>query len=137
MAVTIDIGDEKSVHPRNKLDVGRRLALLALTGTYGQPGVATGPAFRDAVVEGARIRVRFDPGAGLVAKGGPLRQFAIAGADRKFVWAEATIDGDSVLVSSPAIPQPAFVRYAWADNPVGANLCNTAGLPAAPFRTDR
>lgn len=137
MAVTIDIGDEKNVHPRNKLDVGRRLALLALTGTYGQPGVATGPAFRDAVVEGSRIRVRFDPGTGLVAKGGPLRQFAIAGADRKFVWAEATIEGDSVLVSSPAIPQPAFVRYAWADNPVGANLFNTAGLPAAPFRTDR
>jgi sialate O-acetylesterase len=136
MAVTIDIGDEKNVHPRNKLDVGRRLALLALTRTYGQPGVATGPTFRDAVVEGSRIRVRFDPGAGLVAKGGPLRQFAIAAADRKFVWAEATIDGDSVLVSSPAVPRPAFVRYAWADNPVGANLVNTAGLPAAPFRTD-
>jgi sialate O-acetylesterase len=137
MAVTIDIGDEKDVHPRNKLDVGRRLARLALNGTYGQPDIASGPVFRDAVVEGDRIRVRFDhAGGGLVANGGPLRQFAIAGADRKFVWADAVIDRDSVLVSSPAVPQPAFVRYGWADNPVGANLCNREGLPAAPFRSD-
>ena len=136
MAVTIDIGDEKNVHPRNKLDVGQRLARLALTGTYGQPGIASGPVFRDAVIEGTRIRVRFAPGTELVAHGEPLRQFAIAGADRKFVWAEATIDGNCVLVSNPAIPQPMFIRYAWADNPVGANLFNTDGLPAAPFRTD-
>lgn len=137
MAVTIDIGDEKNVHPRNKLDVGQRLARLALTGLYQQPGVASGPVFRDATVEGPNIRVRFQQtGGGLTANGGPLRQFAIAGADRKFEWAEAVIEGDSVRVSSPAVPQPTFVRYAWADNPAGANLYNREGLPAAPFRTD-
>ncbi len=124
-------------HPKNKLDVGQRLALLALTGTDGQTGVASGPVFRDATIDGARLRVRFDSiGSGLVAKGGALRHFALAGADRKFAWADAVIEGDCVMVSSPAVPHPAFVRYAWADNPVGANLTNAEGLPAAPFRTD-
>jgi sialate O-acetylesterase len=138
MAVTIDIGDEKNVHPGNKLDVGLRLARLALVGTYQRAGISSGPMFRDAKVEGTTVRVRFDHiGSGLMAKGGALGQFAISGADRKFIWAQAKIDGDSVVVSSPTVPQPAFVRYAWADNPVGANLTNSAGLPAAPFRTDR
>ncbi|MEX1116748.1 MAG: sialate O-acetylesterase [Akkermansiaceae bacterium] len=136
MAVTIDIGDEKDVHPRNKLDVGKRLARLALTGTYHKPGVATGPLFHEASIETGRIRAHFDSAAPLVAKDGGLKHFALAGADRKFVWADATIEGNSVIVSSPQIPQPAYIRYAWADNPTGANLFNTAGLPAAPFRTD-
>ncbi|MES2923584.1 MAG: sialate O-acetylesterase [Verrucomicrobiota bacterium] len=137
MAVAIDIGDEKDVHPRNKRDVGKRLARLALTGTYGKAGEANGPKFSESSVENGRVRVKFDHlGGGLVAKDGALRQFAIAGSDLKFVWADAVIDGDSVIVSSPAIAAPAFVRYAWAENPAGANLFNTAGLPAAPFRTD-
>jgi sialate O-acetylesterase len=137
MAVTIDIGDEKDIHPRNKLDVGKRLARLALTGTYRKPGVPAGPLFRDASVQGARIRVHFDHiDGGLVAKNGAPRGFAIAGADRKFVAADAVIDGASVMVSSPSVAEPAFVRYAWADNPVDANLFNADGLPASPFRTD-
>lgn len=137
MAVTLDIGDEKNVHPRNKLDVGRRLARLALTGTYGKPGVAAGPMFRDVSIQEGRIRAHFDQiGGGLIAKDGALKQFAIAGSDRKFVWADAVIEGDTVVVSSPKIPQPAYLRYAWADNPAGANLFNADGFPAAPFRTD-
>lgn len=137
MAVTLDIGDAKDIHPRNKLDVGKRLARLALSGTYAKPGVANGPVFREAAIENGRIRVRFDSiGGGLVAKDGPLRQFAIAGTDLKFAAAQAEIDGDSVIVSSPEVPTPAHVRYAWADHPAGANLFNSEGLPAAPFRTD-
>lgn len=137
MAVTLDIGEEKDVHPRNKLDVGKRLARLALTGTYGKSGVPCGPLFRESSVQGDRVIVRFHhTGGGLVARDGALRQFAIAAADGKFIWADALIEGDSVVVSSPSIPAPAFVRYAWADNPAGANLYNSEGLPAAPFRTD-
>ncbi len=137
MAVTLDIGEEKDVHPRNKLEVGRRLARLALAGTYGKPGEASGPLYRDSSVEGGRIRIRFDhTGGGLVAKDGALRQFSIAGADGAFVWADAVIDGGSVLVSSPSVAAPTQVRYAWADNPAGANLYHSEGLPAAPFRTN-
>jgi sialate O-acetylesterase len=137
MAVTIDIGDEKDVHPRNKLDVGKRLARLALTGTYGKPGVPCGPLFRDASLEAGRIRLHFDHiNGGLITKDGALRHISIAGSDRKFVAADAVVGGDSVIVSNPSIAQPAYVRYAWADNPEGANLYNADGLPAAPFRTD-
>jgi len=137
MAVTLDMGDEKDVHPRNKLDVGKRLVRLALTGTYGKPGVASGPLFHDAAIEGGKIRVRFDnTGGGLVAKDGALKQFAIAASDKKFIWADAVIDGETVVVSNPSIPQPVYLRYAWAENPEGANLFNSEGLPAAPFRTD-
>ncbi len=138
MVVTLDIGDEKDVHPRNKRDVGLRLARIAMSDTYATPGVSRGPVFREAVVEAGLIRVRFQPGCGpLRAKDGPLKQFAIAGADRKFAEATAVIEGDCVVVSSPIVPDPAFVRYAWADNPAGANLTNEEGLPAAPFRSDR
>ena len=137
MVVTLDIGDETNVHPRNKLDVGKRLARLALTRTYHQPGESSGPLFREYSVQNGKIRVKFDHlGGGLVAKDGPLRQFAIAGDDLKFVWAEAVIEGDHIIVSSPSISTPIHVRYAWAENPAGANLYNSAGLPAAPFRTD-
>lgn len=137
MAVTLDIGDEKDVHPRNKLDVGKRLARLALAGTYGEAGEASGPVYRESSIQHGRIRIQFDHGGqGLMAKSGALKQFAIAAADRKFVWADAAIDGDSVIVSSPSVADPVYVRYGWADNPAGANLYGSDGLPAAPFRTD-
>ena len=87
-------------------------------------------------IEGGAIRVKFTHAAGLQAKGGPLQRFAIAGADKKFVWADAKIEDDTVVVSSPQVPQPVAVRYAWADNPEGCNLYNGAGLPAESFRTD-
>lgn len=137
MAVTIDIGDAKDIHPRNKLDVGERLARLALTGTYQRPGVPSGPVFREASPQDGGIRIHFDHiNGGLVSKTSALGGFAIAGADRKFVAAAAVIDGESVLVSSPTVKSPEFVRYAWSDNPATANLFNAEGLPAAPFRTD-
>ena len=98
----------------------------------------SGPVYDSMAVEGSSIRLRFKHvGGGLVAKGGdPLKQFAIAGEDKKFVWADAKIDGDTVVVSSDKVPQPVAVRYAWADNPEGCNLYNKEGLPASPFRTD-
>ena len=136
MAVTIDIGDENDIHPRNKLDVGRRLAAWALAGTYGQPVVPSGPLFDRFKIEGNQVRIRFKHGAGLkTSDGSSLKGFAIAGEDRRFVWADARIDGDTVIVSSPMVQKPAAVRYGWADNPI-ANLYNKAGLPASPFRTD-
>ena len=137
MAVTIDIGEEKDVHPRNKQDVGARLARLALAGTYGKKIEPCGPVFKMAEIEDGHVRLHFDHIAGgLVAKDGALKHFAISGDDRKFTWASAEIDGETVIVSSPAVPRPAYVRYAWADNPADANLFNSEGLPAAPFRTD-
>jgi len=136
MAVTIDIGDENDIHPRNKLDVGRRLAAWALAGTYGQKVVPSGPLFDRFSIEGDKIKIRFKHGAGLKSiDGGTVKGFAIAGEDRKFVWADARIDGDSVIVSSPKAMKPFAVRYGWADNPI-ANLYNSAGFPASPFRTD-
>jgi sialate O-acetylesterase len=137
MAVICDIGDAADIHPRNKQDVGRRLAQWALATTYGRPIVPSGPLYRSMSVEGGRVRIRFgNVGGGLVAKGGDLRHFAISGQDKKWVWAEAKIDGDTVVVFSEKVPQPAAVRYAWADNPEGCNLYNREGLPASPFRTD-
>jgi len=139
MAVAIDAGEWNDIHPLDKKDVGDRLALAAENIAYGDKSVvASGPVFRAAVVEGHRIVIHFtNTGSGLVAKGGgDLKQFAIAGADKKFVWADARIVGDDVIVSSEEIPNPVYVRYAWADNPEGANLYNKEGLPASPFRTD-
>jgi sialate O-acetylesterase len=138
-AVTIDIGDAADIHPRNKQEVGRRLAVWALGSTYGGKEEISGPLYRSMTVEEDKVRVKFaHTGSGLVAKGGePLRTFALAGADRKWVWAEARIEGDSVVVSSAQVPRPTQVRYAWADNPEGRNLTNKEGLPASPFRTDR
>jgi len=136
MAVTIDIGDENDIHPRNKLDVGRRLAAWALADTYGQKVIPSGPLFEHFRIDGDEIRIRFKHGVGLrTSDGGPLKGFAIAGEDRRFVWADARIDGDTVIVSSPKVVKPVAVRYGWADNPI-ANLYNKAGLPASPFRTD-
>jgi sialate O-acetylesterase len=137
MAVIIDIGEAKDIHPRNKEDVGKRLALAAEAIGYGRKIVYSGPLYESIKVEGNQARLSFSHvGGGLVAQGGEtLKGFAIAGADKKFVWADAKIDGDSIVVSSSAVPQPAAVRYAWADNPE-CNLYNKEGLPASPFRTD-
>lgn len=136
IAVTIDIGDAADIHPRNKQDVGKRLALQALAKTYGKDLVAAGPEFKSAKVEGGAIRLGFDSvGGGLVAKDGALKGFAIAGEDKKFVRAEAKIDGETVLVSSPQVAKPVAVRYGWENNP-DATLFNQEGLPAGPFRTD-
>ncbi len=136
-AVIIDIGEANDIHPKNKQDVGRRLALNALAIAHGRDIVYSGPVYRSMETEGDRIRLHFDHvGGGLVAKGGgPLRGFAIAGEDRKFVWADAAIEGDSVVVHSEGVPNPVAVRYAWANNPE-CNLYNEEGLPASPFRTD-
>ncbi len=137
MAVIIDIGEADDIHPKNKQDVGKRLALWALAKSYGKELVYSGPIYKSMKIEGDRAILYFDHvGGGFVAgPDEPLKGFAIAGADRKFVWADAKIDGDSVVVSSDEVPAPAAVRYAWADNPV-CNLYNEEGLPASPFRTD-
>jgi sialate O-acetylesterase len=137
MAVAIDIGEADDIHPRNKKDVGLRLALNALHRTYGHSDVIPcGPIFRSAKREGSSLRVSFDyVGGGLVCQGDALRGFAIAGEDGRFVWAEARIEGGEILVSSPEIAEPRSARYGWADNPE-VNLYNKAGLPASPFRTD-
>jgi sialate O-acetylesterase len=136
MAVTIDIGDENDIHPRNKLDVGRRLAAWALAGAYSQKVIPSGPLFESYTVNGSEVRIRFKHADGLkTLDGGPLKGFAIAGEDHKFVWADARIERDTVIVSSPKISKPVAVRYGWADNPI-VNLYNKAGLPASPFRTD-
>jgi len=136
MAVIIDIGDEVELHPRNKLDVGRRLAAWALADTYGQKVVPSGPLFDRFTIEGDKIRIKFKYAAGLkTSDGGPVKGFAIAGEDHHFVWADARIDGDTVVVSSSQVAKPVAVRYGCADNPL-VNLYNQAGLPASPFRTD-
>jgi sialate O-acetylesterase len=138
MAVTIDIGEKKNVHPKDKQDVGDRLSRIALAQTYGKQIEYSGPTFNSMSVEGNSIRVLFNHlGGGLVAKGGgDLKTFTIAGADGKFVPATAKIDGDTVVVLSPDVSAPANVRYAWMNWPEGCNLFNAADLPAAPFRTD-
>ncbi|MGQ0614620.1 MAG: sialate O-acetylesterase [Planctomycetaceae bacterium] len=138
MAVAIDIGDAKDIHPRNKREVARRLHLVARDVAYGGEGmVCSGPRYWDHQVEEDRIVVRLrDAGGGLRASDGlALRGFAVAGEDRVWRWAEARIDGFSVEVSHPELSRPLAVRYAWADNPDG-NLGNAEGLPASPFRTD-
>jgi sialate O-acetylesterase len=137
MVVTIDIGEEHNVHPKNKQEVGRRLALIAKSQVYGMDVTYSGPIYESMTIEGKAIRLRFKfVDGGLDARGGgDLKGFAIAGADRKFVPAEAVIDGDSILVTSKEVPNPLAVRYAWEMNP-DCNLINKAGLPASPFRTD-
>lgn len=132
LAVTIDIGERNDIHPRNKQDVGRRLALQALNIAYGVMLEHSGPTFKSMKREGAAIRVRFDFARGLHSKG-ELRGFQVAGSDGKFQWAEAKVDGDSVLISSPNVPVPMKVRYAWDTDPE-APLYNAAELPAVPFR---
>jgi sialate O-acetylesterase len=137
MAVTLDVGESDNLHPRNKQEVGRRLALAALKSVYGRDVVAAGPTFLSAVREGPAMRVRFSSVAsGLdTSDGAAPRGFLIAGADHAWHAATARIDGASVLVSSPDVPDPVAVRYGWA-NDLASNLRNQADLPAAPFRSD-
>ena len=136
-AVTIDIGDLGNIHPSNKQEVGRRLALLAKLNAYSIPGDCSGPVFVSATPEGRALRLRFKyADAGLTAGLTPLQSFEVAGADRKFYPATAAIAGSTVLVQSPAVPEPVAVRYAWRNAPT-ANFYNGAGLPAVPFRSDR
>ncbi|MDX2301808.1 MAG: sialate O-acetylesterase [Microscillaceae bacterium] len=139
MAVSTDIGEWNDIHPLNKKDVGHRLALAAQKIAYkDEKTVHSGPIYEAMKIEKGKITLTFtNTGSGLTAKGGKaLKHFAIAGADRKFVWAQAKIIGNQVIVWHEDIPNPVAVRYAWADNPEGANLYNQEGLPATPFRTD-
>ena len=149
MAVVIDIGEANDIHPKNKQDVGARLARWAVRDVGGQPVVVSGPLYREMKVEGDKIRLVFDSvGSGLMVgqkqglepthnvEDGKLARLAIAGPDQKWHWAESRIDGDTLLVWSDEVPQPVAVRYAYSMNPQGANLYNQEGLPASPFRTD-
>jgi sialate O-acetylesterase len=137
MAVTLDIGEAKDIHPREKQEVGRRLALAALKLVYGRDVIASGPTFAHAVRDGAAIKVRFtNVAAGLTTSDGAApKGFLIAGADRVWKAADARIEGASVIVSHREIPEPVAVRYGWANHP-GATLRNQSDLPAAPFRSD-
>ncbi|WP_288425006.1 sialate O-acetylesterase [uncultured Spirosoma sp.] len=139
MAVAIDLGEWNDIHPDNKKDVGERLALAALKTAYHENVVASGPLYQSAKVDGNKVVLSFtDIGSGLATRDGEVPgDFAIAGADKKFVWANARIEGNTIVVSSDDVPNPQFVRYAWADNPANANLINKEGLPASPFRTDK
>lgn len=155
IAVTLDLGDARDIHPRDKQDVAIRLGLTARKVAYGETeGVFSGPTFKSATPEGSKIRIAFDNiGSGLAIGRAPdqfylvqkqpipttlsteLEGFAVAGEDKKFVWAKASIEGDTIVVESANVPNPVSIRYAWADNPA-CNLYNKEGLPAAPFRTD-
>jgi sialate O-acetylesterase len=136
LAVTIDVGEAANLHPPRKEEIGQRLALWALGTTYGKKIVYSGPLYESSKIEGHRFRIRFQQtGSGLEARGGELKGFAIAGQDRKFHWATASVEGDSVIVSSREVSVPLAVRYAWAGSPE-CNLYNKEGLPASPFRTD-
>ena len=137
MATIIDIGEADDIHPKNKQEVGRRLALLAKRKVYGEKIQASGPMYKSHQINGGKIRISFSEiGAGLsTSDKGSLKGFAVAGTDKKFYWAKAVIDGNSVIVSSDEVKSPVAVRYAWADNP-DCNLINKDGLPAIPFRTD-
>lgn len=137
MAVAIDLGEWNDIHPLNKKDVGERLALAAQKVAYGEDIVYSGPSYKSMKVKGNKIIITFENiGSGLETKGGPLKHFAIAGADKQFMWANAKIEGDKVIVWSDKVANPVAVRYAWADNPEGANLYNKEGLPASPFTTE-
>ncbi|PQV64206.1 sialate O-acetylesterase [Abditibacterium utsteinense] len=136
MATIIDIGEANDIHPKNKLDVGHRLALAALAQEYGQKIEFSGPMMRSVTPAGNQISVRFSHASGLkTSDGAAPRGFAIAGPDKKWSWATSRIEGDTVVLSSDAVLSPAQVRYGWADNP-DVNLYNAANLPAVPFRTD-
>jgi sialate O-acetylesterase len=153
MAVIIDtvpLAEAGNIHPVNKYDVGMRLARWALARDYGQKELeVSGPLFREMKIENGKAKLFFDHVASGLMVGkkegvapavedteGGLKRFAIAGADKKWQWADAVIDGDAVVVSSPAVAEPVAVRYAFSHNPAGANLYNRDGLPASPFRTD-
>jgi sialate O-acetylesterase len=138
LAVTIDAGDATDIHPKNKRVVGQRLAGWALAQVYGRPAAASGPVLREMQVRGNEAVLHFSDVAGGLVGGadGSVDHVAIAGADKKFHWALARIEGDTVVVTSDQVPAPVAVRYGWADNPSRANLFGKNGLPASPFRTD-
>ena len=139
MAVAIDTGDLIALHPKNKKPIGIRHAYLALERTYGKPVVGSGPEYLGYRVDKDQLVLTFDSvGSGLVAANAePLNAFAIAGKDRIWRWADAEIRGETVLLSSPEVPEPVAARYAWGMNPSGRNLLyNREGIPASPFRTD-
>ena len=137
MAITLGLGEADNIHPKNKQEVGRRLALWALDDVYEREEFpSSGPLPKSHKIRGGEVVITFEhTNGGLKAHGGELKGFAIAGADKKFVWAKARIEGDKVIVSNPEVKEPKSVRYAWADNPVWS-LENGASLPATPFRTD-
>jgi sialate O-acetylesterase len=137
MAVIIDIGEAGDIHPKNKQDVGKRLALNALAKVYDKDVVYSGPIFKSMRLKDGKIALSFNhvDGGLMTPSGEPLKGFAIAGADKKFVWANAEINGKRILVWSDDVKEPVAVRYAWAINPE-CNLFNSVGLPASPFRTD-
>jgi sialate O-acetylesterase len=136
MAVTIDIGNPEDVHPTDKIDVGQRLARAARALSYGEQVEYFGPMFRQATPEGAAIRVWFDHAKGLAAKGGEVTGVEVAGRDGKFVAATAKVDGETIVASSPDVPEPVQVRYGWSNSPE-CNLFNGEALPASPFTSVR
>lgn len=137
MALAIDIGDEKDIHPRNKQDVGKRLWLAAQKVAFCEDLVYSGPKYQSHIIQGNKVIVTFDhTGGGLEARNGSLTGFALAGNDGKYYWADGTIEEGKVVLTSENVAEPVSVRYAWADNPV-CNLYNKEGLPAIPFRTDK
>jgi sialate O-acetylesterase len=140
MAAAIDIGEANDIHPKNKLDVGKRLAIAAMKVAYDKQVVATGPTYSKMQVNGNSIVIEYDNvGGGLISKDkyGYVRGFQVAGEDKKFYWATASIEGDAVIVHCKEVSKPVAVRYAWSDNPGLLDLYNKEGLPAIPFRTDK
>jgi sialate O-acetylesterase len=139
MAVTTDIGEATDIHPKNKQDVGKRLAAIALSNAYAHVQEYSGPVYHSMKTEGNKIVLSFAHiGSGLMAKDkyGYIKGFEVAGSDQKFHYAKAYIDGDKVIVSCEAVAMPVAVRYAWADNALEANLFNKEEFPASSFRTD-
>ncbi|HEY9486886.1 MAG TPA: sialate O-acetylesterase [Chryseosolibacter sp.] len=138
MTVNIDLGEWNDIHPDNKKDVGERMALAAQKLAYGEDVVYSGPLYKDHKITGNKVTISFThTGSGLITRdGGELGEFAIAGEDKRFFWANAKIEKNKVVVWNEDIPNPKYVRYAWADNPDNPNLYNKEGLPASPFRTD-
>jgi sialate O-acetylesterase len=139
MAVAIDLGEWNDIHPDRKKDVGERLALAAEKVAYGDKNVVySGPLYQSAKVDGNKVTVTFsNVGSGMITNDDEEpAEFAVAGADKKFVWAKAKIEGDKVVVWNEDVPNPMYVRYAWADNPVNPNLYNKEGLPASPFQAE-
>jgi sialate O-acetylesterase len=138
MVVTLDIGDTTNIHPANKEEVGRRLSLWALSNVYNRKGIVySGPLYKDIVIDGNKAIVSFSHTAGaLVARGGPLKWFEVAGKDGNFVKAKAVIEGNKIFVTSKMVPHPIAVRFAWADKAI-PHLFNKAGLPASTFTTEK
>ena len=137
MALAIDIGEANDIHPKNKQEVGHRLALSALAQVYFNEMEYSGPLYGGMQIEDGKVRLNLSNAQGLkTSDGGPIKGFALAGEDKKFHWAKAAIEGDHVIVSCAEVPSPVAIRYGWADNP-DVNLVNGAGLPASPFRSDK